>query len=258
MGALREIEELCVPLRLIDQVNLALLVLDEKPGTWIALQTHDFCYEKREGFDVAHLRSMRDDLYTLSDVLIRTGLFHTETRRTQFELLSLKITLPLPSRNAPRVHTAKARTSSRKQTQLENVYTYHNPLEFHTYDELFVATTPKTLSNLVYAHATGDDHVFGLNLGFPKTAVDTYVHKKQRFNERNLEKTTIFKRFRKNPGSINELYEPVPKELHFFMGYVFSDEYFEEELQTSWRWHDAIKENSPRLYARIQKRYARC
>jgi len=73
-----------------------------------------------------------------------------------------------------------------------------------------------------------DDSGRGRAYGYPDTAIDAFLGNRPRSNH--------------------------PSPFKILSGFVFSEDHYEEELETSRRWHDALKKASLRLYGELYQK----
>jgi hypothetical protein len=110
-----------------------------------------------------------------------------------------------------------------------------NIIQFPTnFQTLYISKNPEFTKRLLKASKIGDEKEIGRMYGFPETAIQAYLGERRPF---------IGKTHYNNP-------------LDFFTGFVFSQKYFKEELEsTSKRWHDTIKKLSPKMHQEIINLY---
>ena len=110
-----------------------------------------------------------------------------------------------------------------------------------------VAKDKMSAEQLKQAVQTDDDRVYGTLSGFPATAIDAYIANENKSGSENDEPLIISR-------------EELPKEVReqdfmAFAEFMFSKDYWREELETVKRWATQIQQADPMLYARIVASY---
>ncbi len=267
MDAIKAIENATAPISLTDKIYIMLTYLGEKPASIIALFGEELNYTEQDGFDIQTLEINEDGLRTFRKLLDQLKLPYMSYERFihNYEYTFATITLP-PNNCTKGFRLLCEKDDLQARIELYNdplilttklkcpVYYLNNNRTTHKIEilDFLIANNKRKLIDIIHARDIWDEGRLGLSLGYPKTAVEAYLGIiKREENQSLMDKKKSLKKIRRNPGSTDELYYGIPRELSFFMQWVQSEDYFEEELETAWKWHDCIKENSPKLYSQI-------
>ena len=102
---------------------------------------------------------------------------------------------------------------------------------FFESSEYHVGKDERSLKNLVIGWKELDEEKIGRAYGFPSTSIDAFVGKRERFPSDYFIRTNL------SP----------------FTGFIFSKEFFKEELATTSKiWEESIKRISPKTYSEIK------
>lgn len=98
------------------------------------------------------------------------------------------------------------------------------------YIPIYIGRNEKWKKRTTDAYEKWNEREIGICEGFPRTAIEAYLDERPRLME-NLDDGTP---------------------LGYFNQFIKSEEFYLEELETSLRWHDIVKELSPRLYWELE------
>lgn len=101
---------------------------------------------------------------------------------------------------------------------------YYSPIESNK--PIYIAKDESWLERIIAADNEKDGYELGRCFGFPETAIQAFHGDRSPF--------------------MGHFHDGNP--LGYFTQFVFSEEYFEEELETSKKWHDTVKNLSSKLY----------
>lgn len=97
--------------------------------------------------------------------------------------------------------------------------------------DIFMAMHQSDLDKLVTSIRSCDDEKTGEALGYPDTAIEAYVKKDSRYEDRA-----------ELPQEIKE------SPYYHFIRFALSPDHWQEEIKTAQKWADVVKTNSPRLF----------
>jgi len=109
--------------------------------------------------------------------------------------------------------------------------TENNGIYYKERTPLIISRSEEIVNRFEKAIRLDDQREIGRCFGYPETAIQAYLGERDAF--------------------IGDFYEHNCVE-EFFTGFIFSKEYYLDEIKTSKRWHDLVKKLSKKIYKEIE------